>query len=138
MSRVNIKPTDCKFIINREKNKVVCIYEGCEEKLWNMLCHMGIANYCYIYKDDSLLPNRFVGIATCSETDEWNEELGKRIAFLRMRKKFYTAFFNVAKKFVGKIDDMLARAVDEFNAFGERVEYNINRESARIKEQIHE
>ena len=55
-----------------------------------------------------------------------------------MRKKFYTAFFNSAKKVVGKIDDMLARTVDEFNAFGERVEYNITRETARIKEQIHE
>ena len=138
MNRINIKPTDCKFVVNREKNKVVCIFEDTKYYALQLMYNMPTCKHLNHNLSELKMPDRFIGIATCSSNDEWDEALGRRLAFLRMREKFYKSLFRHVDNYIKKIDDSLARTVDEINAFGDKVEYNINKERGWLKEHIHE
>lgn len=134
--RINIKPEMCKFVVNEEKRKVVCILEDTrymaeEYYLQNMPS--------FFYENETVeIPDRFVGIATCSKDDEWDVSIGKRLAFLRMRKKFYNSFFKALNRMMTRIDSILERFVDESNQFGVKVEENLKREEEQLKGFLHE
>lgn len=138
MSRINIRPSDCKFVVNREKNKVVCILEDTKYYAHQLIWNMPIYKLLNSITSELKMPDHFIGIATCSSNDEWDEALGRRLAFLRMREKFYMSLFKHVDNYIKKLDESLASTVDEINAFGDKVEYNINKEREWLKEHIHE
>ena len=114
MNYINIRPRDCRYIINKEKRKVVCIIDNTQFKLRNFLfSHLPYG----IYPELELSP-RYIGIATCAKEDEWNENLGKRIAFHKAKVKFDTSFFKRANSFIQDQDDKLNRMIDSLNAYG--------------------
>jgi hypothetical protein len=68
------------------------------------------------------MPYSFMGKATCAEEDEWNEELGRKIAFSRAKDKCYKSFFKRANRFVQAIDNRLGDMITLFNDFGMKLE----------------
>ena len=138
--KINIKPSDCKFVVNKEKGKVICILEETQDKLFEYIdeneSHFSYLSVAADRKNIIHMPNRFIGIATCSPDDEWNESLGRRIAFYKMRNKFYHCLFKRADAFVNWIDDNLNQLVEEFNSWGDKVRENLDKEKDRIETQL--
>jgi len=139
--KFNISKKDARFIVNKDKKKVVCIIEDTNKCFIKFVDeNLPIKSYCNDYWHPSRLenklfmPNKFIGVATCSDDDEWNEETGKLIAFSRAKDNLNKAFFKRAKAYIDTLDDWLSDAVEQINGFGEKVEINTNRRHNRINE----
>jgi len=68
------------------------------------------------------LPRSFVGKAVCSTDDEWNEELGRKIAYSRAKNKVYNSFYKRANSFVNTVDRVLNGMVTDLNSFGKNLD----------------
>ena len=124
-----IKMSDCRFYVNEEERTVVCVIPKTKYMLeefakqhfkWNDFdFDFGID---YGYMKSLYLPSSFIGKAVCAESDEWNEELGRKIAFSRAKDKCYKSFFKRANKLVQTLDRRLGDMIDTFNDFGLKLE----------------
>lgn len=143
--KFNVKPSDCRFVVNEEKKTVVCIYEGCR---LDFICfiHDNCKINPFLSRDpwiESLyekmtIPNRFIGVAICGPDDEWDEKTGRLIAFSRMKDKLNKSFFKRANTFFNTVDEWLSETVDLLNVIGEKLEVNQDRRHSRIKELVGE
>lgn len=146
--KYNITPSDCKFIINKNNRTVVCIYEGSARTFIDFANHnFNIKTYCdssctyYQFSqlmDKLYMPNKFIGVATCSENDEWNEEIGKKVAFSRMKDKLNRSFFKRADLYVKTIDKWMDDAVYLINTVGQKLEVNQEKRHNLIKNYVGE
>ncbi len=124
-----IKMSDCKFYVDKDARTVVCVIPNThfmvidfihEHFRWkDMDFWMGLE---YILEDQLAMPHSFMGKAVCAAEDEWNEELGRMIAFSRAKDKCYKSFFKRANRFVQTIDRRLGDMIEAFNNFGMRLE----------------
>ena len=124
-----IKMSDCRFYVNEEERTVVCVIPKTKYMLeefakqhfkWNDFdFDFGID---YGYMKSLYLPSSFIGKAVCAEGDEWNEELGRMIAFSRAKDKCYKSFFKRANKLVQTVDRRLGDMITMFNDFGLKLE----------------
>ena len=130
--KISIRPEDCKFHIDEENRKVVCIIENTQWKLNQFLDDNNDA-YLYWRAFDVQMPNRFIGIATCTPEDEWNEAFGRRLAYIRAKRSFYNEFFNAANKYINNIDSHLNKLIDSLNAFGKKISINYNKDERYVK-----
>lgn len=127
----NIRKEDVKYIVNPEQKKVIAYIEGTK---W-MFCDFVSENYPHFdmsWCDDPLeerleMPNKFVGIATCSPDDVWDENTGKLIAFDRMKENLNKSFFKRANTFVAEMEKRLDLFCERTNAYGMKLETNMNR-----------
>lgn len=141
--KFNITPEDCRFIVNEEKRKVICLIENTE----NMFLTFANANFDIPYdcmdsvwsnatpkhlREKLLMPNRFWGIATCDEEDEWDEEKGKLLAFSKAKFKLITSFFKRADTYVNTFDTSLNRAVDTINLLGQKLTMSTQHRHAKL------
>lgn len=124
--KINIKPDVCRYIVNKDQRKVVCIIDNTSNLVrqfigWPFSLRMPIPSRVM---DKITMPNRFVGIATCAPEDEWDEEVGKALAFSRAKYKLNVSFFKRANYMMNEIDNELSEMLDSFNSYGERLEKN--------------
>jgi len=80
-----------------------------------------------------MLPARFVGIATCSEEDEFNEDIGREIAFNKAKFKLNTSFFKRADWFTNELDKEIGEFVQSVNNFGAALTAGAERREEKIK-----
>lgn len=133
---------DCDFYVNEEKRTVSCVLNNTEDMLidyidenlylsaWDINC----AQNGFIKK--VRMPKRFVGIAKCADGDEWDEELGRKIAYTRLREKVYASFFRHARTYINTIDDWIEKSLFKFNNFGERIDCEMEHRHAYIADQL--
>ncbi len=135
-----VNPKRCKFYVNKDKRTVVCVIPNTRSDFMDYIGSMGRDNqdfswlYYAMYKWSYPMPHSFHGKAVCSEEDEWNEELGKKIAYSRARDKYYKSFFNKASTLIKDCDTHMDRIVESFNNFGMKLEYRRNQLQNEIKE----
>lgn len=139
--KFNIQPTDCKFIINKEKQKIICVLEHTS----NLFTDFINAN-SHLREDTStqglnlskrlLMPPRFIGVATCGKDDEWNEEAGRIIAFSRMKDKVNKSFFKRANTYFKIVDQWLDDTMNILNALGAKLEVNTEKRHAYIEKLV--
>ena len=121
----NIKPSDATYFINEEKKVVVCIVDKTKH-LFNDFVEENFE----IWPCDSSffekleMPNKFTGVARCSENDEWNPETGKLIAFSRMKDNLNKSFFKRANTYVNFLDRAADEAADVLGKIGEKLSVN--------------
>lgn len=127
---------NCKFVINEKERKIICIFK-CSART-AIEYFEDITPFFIRCKEENLMPKTFVGIATCSQDDEWNVNLGKRIAFNKMRKKYYSSFFKRIQHMINDIDENINGIIENTNKFGDKIAASINKEDKWIKEQIKE
>ena len=118
-----IKMSDCKFYVNKEERIVVCVIPNTRRMVSDFIHdHFEFSDIDFWYAledvDKVRMPNSFIGKAVCAPEDEWNEELGKKIAFWRAKDKCYKSFFKRANTFVQAIDRRLGDMIDAFNNLG--------------------
>ena len=143
--KFNIRPTDCKYIINKDERKVVCILENTSSLFTTFIVenlslpmrafYDGRASVNKLF-EHLKMPNRFIGIATCSDEDEFDEELGKMIAFSRLKNKVNESFFKRAMLFVDTYDRWLDEATDIFNNLGYKLTVNMNKREELIADRL--
>ena len=138
-----IKMSDCKFYVNKEERVVVCVIPRTkymvddfikEHFKWNDIdiqfaVDMDLLNKLY-------MPSSFMGKAVCAEEDEWDEELGRMIAFSRAKDKCYKSFFKHANILVQAIDRRLNHMITMFNDFGLKLETKRDTLTNMIEERI--
>ena len=146
-----IKRSDCKFYVDEEARTVVCVIPPILNdgyRVQNMLEDF-IREYFDFHdisffdamdwgwvRENLELPYSFMGKAVCAEEDEWNEELGRKIAFSRAKDKCYQSFFKRANKFIQTVDRRLNEAMDKFNSFGAALEVKQKALQAQIDKEV--
>ena len=134
------QPEDCHFIVKKEEGKVICIMEDTKFRAVNYF----IANIrtalidSYITKDKYLMPDRFVGIATCSANDEWDEQIGRTIAYNRALKKYSTSFFKHVNTMVHEVDDALDAFTAQCNKYGTSLSRSIQNNDEWVNKKMGE
>lgn len=148
-----IKMSDCRFYVNEAERTVVCVIpQFVEEGNWRKFTSDMVTDFIednfqfpeidFHYSLESKLtnelkmPNTFMGKAVCSPDDEWNEEVGKMIAFSRAKDKCYRSFFKRANKFVQSIDRRLGDMIECFNVLGVKLQTKQNDLEDRINAMI--
>ena len=130
--RIKISPHDscCQYIVDKEKGKVVCVIHSTKYMLENFISDFDPMLLELTDWKNIRMPNQFSGVASCAEDDEWDEAVGREIAFARAKYKLDKSFFKRANSFVNNIDKRINRLFDEFNSYGEVLSKN---HSKRVK-----
>ena len=137
----SIKREDVKYFVNEEKRTVVAVLEGTECLFVDFMYENNGPLPCrdyYELDDRYSLPNRFVGIAKCSVNDEWNEQLGKLIAFDRLKEKVNNSFIKCANKYVEDIDNEINTFCCNTKAYLDKLASNSDRRKNLINQLIKE
>jgi hypothetical protein len=134
-----IKMSDCRFYVNEKERTVVCVIPRTrymvdkfvkEHFRWNDIDFWrGSSNF---YE----MPSSFMGKAVCAESDTWDEETGRLIAFSRAKDKCYKSFFKRANKFVQTVDKRLGEMIELFNDFGMKLEDKREALQQKIDERV--
>lgn len=115
-----IKEENVRFIVREEERKVICILDKTAhdaQKIINRMSNIYITNF----DTGRIMPNKFIGIATCAPEDVWDEKIGKAIAFNKVCEKYYKSLFKRLNTYVQTIDYELNKSIDEINTYGARV-----------------
>ena len=122
-----IKMSDCKFYVNEEERTVVCVIPDTAFMLNDFVnenfkfSDFDVNEALWCGYRSYLMPRSFMGKAVCSADDEWNEELGKMIAFSRAKDKCYRSFFKRANALINTIDKRLNEMINVFNDMGDKL-----------------
>lgn len=137
----NVSMKDATFYINEKKRTVTCVIDHTHSRFVDFVEEMipySSPSWLFNYRDQKKLemPNKFVGIATCGENDEFSEEIGKKIAFSRAKDNLNRSFFKRADYFIKYIDSYLDTAIDKINRYGECLEKSTNHRHEAIEKLI--
>ena len=134
----SIRKEDVKYVVNPEEKKVIAYIEGTQD----MFIDFVFENYPVFafspwhsseaFQRKLMMPNKFIGIATCGPDDVWDENIGRLIAFDRMKDNLNKSFFKRANTFVAEMEKRLDIFCERVNGYGEKLEINMNRRKAVI------
>ena len=144
--KINITKDNAQFIVKEDEGKVICIFRD-TAPLFLMYAqeNLPIVPHCEtcdvstsrLYRK-LLMPNKFIGVASCDPNDSFSVEKGKLIAFSKAKDKIQTSFFKRANTYINTIDEWTSRAVDSINTYGSKLERNTERRHNKISELIGE
>lgn len=141
--KYNITPEDCKFFVDEEARKIICIYDKSKTLFVDFACdNFPIAtglffNHIKLY-NECLMPNKFTGITVCSPDDQWDEDTGCLIAFSRMKDNLNRSFFKKANKYFNWLDERVNQDADLINKIGVKLANNEEHRHNYIKLKIGE
>ena len=133
------------FYVNKDERTVVCVLSRCADDCVRFMQNnsafdsgsISRVKDCWVDHTTLIkagkMPSRFVGKAVCSEEDEWDESVGRAIAYSRARKKYDRSFFRHANAIVTTIDKYLGELVNVFNAYGDKIAEAEENRDARIE-----
>lgn len=118
-----IKMSDCRFYVNEGERVVVCVIPNTRRMVGDFIrehFQFNDVNFWYGLENVHMtdMPNSFMGKAVCAPEDEWDEELGRKIAFSRAKDKCYKSFFKRANMLVQTVDRRLGDMINTFNDLG--------------------
>ena len=122
-----IKMTDCRFYVNEVERIIVCVIPNTTYMVEEFIddnfnfSELDVSIYGKLRKHVRM-PASFTGKAVCAPEDEWDEELGRKIAFAKAKDKCYKSFFKRANLFVQAVDRRLGDMITIFNDFGMKLE----------------
>ena len=138
-----IKMSDCRFYVNEQARTVICVIPNTQYMLRDFIYQhfqfkdvdiWEATNWNMINK--IAMPYSFMGKAVCTPEDEWNEELGRMLAFSRAKDKCYKSFFKRANQLVQAVDKRLNDMITMFNDFGMKLDSKREALQAKIEERI--
>jgi hypothetical protein len=100
-----------KYFINEEKRQVIGLLENTRWDAFNKINKMvRDTDMCIVPNEKYMMPHEFRVVVQCDERDEFNPEIGKKIAKQRILDRYYPAldkrvnkFFDAALVFNGKV-----------------------------------
>ena len=108
--KTNVVFSEPKYIVNKEKKTVVCLLKV-EPEMSPRGTHYWDDSRWYSNKFNTDCMGKFQakGVAKCSEDDEFNEQLGKRIAESKAKKQG----FAIASQIMETVFDKLVKEVNQ-------------------------
>ena len=135
-----VSKEDVIYIVDEKKRKVVAYVEGTKYELVNFISeNKGILPDWFDMPklhNKLLMPDKFVGIATCSPDDEWNPEIGKLIAYHRMKTNMSKSFFKHAETYYKLMLKKVDETIDLINVYGNKLTANYNRRIETINQTV--
>lgn len=135
-----VSKEDVVYIVDEKKRKVVAYVEGTKYELINFISeNKGILPDWFDMPklhNKLLMPDKFVGIATCSPDDEWNPEIGKLIAYHRMKTNMSKSFFKHAETYYKLMLKKVNETVDLINIYGNKLTANYKRRIETINQTV--
>ena len=132
-----------QYFTDNEKGVVVARINGCKRDFISFLfdsCAMNPLVFQPPFSDKEydqlLMPNSFVGVARLGESDIWDEELGKQIAYQRAKQKRDQSFFKRVNLAVHWYERELDKLCEIFDAYGKRLSDNTEYRESKIAEKI--
>lgn len=118
-----IKMSDCRFYVDEAARVIICVIPNTEDMVDDFIAeHFNYPELDFtVYgklRKAIKMPYSFMGKAVCAPEDEWNETLGKKIAFAKAKDKCYKSFFKRANIFIQCVDRRLGDMINAFNDFG--------------------
>lgn len=137
-----VRKEDVVYIVDEKNRKVVAYVEGTKYELIEFINeNKGILpDEPFLNRDHKkfyealYLPNKFIGIATCGPNDEWNPEVGKLIAYHRMKTNMSKSFFKHAETYYREMLKKIEDTVDKINDYGKKLSVNYDRRVDKINE----
>ena len=127
----SIRKEDVTYVVRPEQKKVIAYIEGTQWMFTDFVNENYPGSYvfwCNESMEDKLrMPNKFIGVATCGPDDVWDENVGRLIAFDRMKENLNKSFFKRANTFVAEMERRLDLFCERTNAYGMKLESNMNR-----------
>lgn len=127
----SIRKEDVTYVVRPEQKKVIAYIEGTQWMFTDFVNENYPGSYvfwCNESMEDKLrMPNKFIGVATCDPDDVWDENVGRLIAFDRMKDNLNKSFFKRANTFVAEMEKRLDIFCDRVNGYGMKLETNMNR-----------
>lgn len=137
--RINIKKSDCFFRVDESARKVVCVYTVDPDLIVDYIddFNQSIGRPTFIPMSDKMyLPPHIVGIATCAEDDVWDEEIGKNVAYLKMKKKLIGAFLVGIAEYMNFHEEALDKLVASCNTLCDQWNRSLNANVDKIRKQM--
>lgn len=140
-----IKMSDCRFYVNEAERVVVCVIPKTKYMVrdfigenfnWRGDFDFSDYNLNYNLRESLEMPSEFIGKAVCAPEDNWDEDIGRMLAFSRAKDKCYKSFFKRANMFIQKLDSRLGDMISIFNDFGLKLEDRREALSEQINELI--
>lgn len=122
-----IKMSDCRFYVDESAQTIICVIPNTKYMVEDFIHdrlnfpELDFPFYGKLRKN-MRMPASFMGKAVCAPEDEWDEELGRKIAFAKAKNKCYKSFFKRANLFVQAVDRRLGDMINTFNDFGLKLE----------------
>lgn len=135
--RIDVQAKECKFIVKEKERKVICIIENSAYDVIHF-----IRKYIWWVDDDIIdkekltMPHTFVGVASCAKEDKWDESIGKKIAYYKAKYKYVISFFKHANALVNRIDEETAKIERAFNNYGLKMDKNMAKLEASLKDYL--
>ena len=100
-----------KYFVNEEKRQVIGLLSNCRYDAMRKIDKiLDGTDFCCCYNEKYLMPSEFRTVVTCDPRDEFNVEIGKKIAKKRLLDNYYKAldkrvgkFLDAALIFNGKV-----------------------------------
>ena len=100
-----------KYFINEEKRQVIGLLDDTQWDAINKINKMMLdTDFCLCACKKYMMPHEFRVVVTCDPSDEFDAEVGKRIAKKRILDRYYTSldkrvseFFNAMLVLNGKV-----------------------------------
>ena len=137
---MNFSINDCKFYIDEEKRKIICIIPNTDELALSFIDQFNIG-YSYNLKKIKkmlVMPKSFCGIATCHIEDKFDENIGKLIAYNKARRKLNVSLFKRLNSYVQFLDYELGHMINVLNDYGEKQSRRESTREQKIKEYFNE
>lgn len=138
----SIRKEDVTYVVRPEQKKVIAYIEGTQWMFTDFVNENHPSApmlWCdKLFEDKLKMPNKFVGVATCGPDDVWDENVGRLIAFDRMKDNLNKSFFKRANTFVAEMEKRLDTFCDRVNAYGMKLETNMNRRKEIINKVLGE
>lgn len=100
-----------KYFVNEKKRQVIGLLENTRWDAYNKICKMTRdTDFCVAPNEKYMMPSEFRVVVTCDERDEFDVEVGKKIAKKRLLHNYYESldkrvnkFYDAALVFNGKV-----------------------------------
>ena len=130
-----------QYIVKEDERVVICVINGTKNYFTDYMSnHLYQQNYLVGFglrvENRYNLKNSYSGVARCAPGDEWNEELGRKIAFNKAKEKLNSAFFKRAKTYVNKVDNRFNQLIGIINNYGSRLADDAEKREKEIEQML--
>jgi len=130
-----------QYIVKEDERVVICVINGTRRYFSDYMSNrLGQQDYLVDFglrvENRYNLKNSYSGIARCAPGDEWNEELGRKIAFNKAKEKLNSAFFKRAKTYVNEVDNRFNQLIGVINNYGARLALDADEREKEIEQML--
>lgn len=125
---------EIKYIVNEEKRTVVAVAVGCQRDALDELLksdytakvllaiNFGDMNSVPVIDKDLIMSDKFIGVAHCHPEDEFDFEVGRKIATRKLHKSYNKAKRNIVKNFINRVNRLSDNLNTTLNKINKRIE----------------